>query len=129
MILTQGIHKLDRFLHVSMLLLLLLLKNGEGDVCTGRRCSAKEIVFGSLPNFCCLKKRSGMNRICHPNWVKLCIELNCAPNQNTFYYIYINLHIYIYIKICIYINLHTYIYINLHIHIYINLHIYIYIYI
>ena len=24
-----------------------------------------------------------MNRIRHPDWVKLCVELNCAPNQNT----------------------------------------------
>ena len=27
-----------------------------------------------------------MNRIGHPDCVKLCIELNCAPNQNTFCY-------------------------------------------
>ena len=27
-----------------------------------------------------------MNRIGHPDWVKLCIELNCSPNQNTFCY-------------------------------------------
>ena len=26
---------------------------------------------------------SGLNRISHPDWVKLCVELNCAPNQNT----------------------------------------------
>ena len=64
-------------------MLLLLLKNGQWDVCTGRRCSAKESVFGSLPNFCCPGKRSGMNRISHPNWVKLCVDLNCTPNQNT----------------------------------------------
>ena len=31
-----------------------------------------------------------MNRIGHPDWVKLSVELNCAPNQNTkfpFHYI------------------------------------------
>ena len=60
-------------------MLLLLLKNGQ-------RCSAKETVFGSLPNFCCLGKRSGLNRLDHPDWVKLCVELNCVPNQNTFCY-------------------------------------------
>ena len=65
------------------MLLLLLLKNGQWDVCTGQHCSAKETVFGSLPNFYCLEKRSGRNRIGHPDWVKLCIKLNCAPNQNT----------------------------------------------
>ena len=31
-----------------------------------------------------------MNRIGHPDWVKLCIELNCAPNQNTFCYKHLN---------------------------------------
>ena len=67
-------------------MLLQLLKNGLCDVCTGRRCSAKESVFGSLLNFFCLEKRSGMNRIGHPDWVKLCVELSCAPNQNTFCY-------------------------------------------
>ena len=25
----------------------------------------------------------GENRISNPDWVKLCVELNCAPNQNT----------------------------------------------
>ena len=48
--------------------------------------SPEENVFGSLPNFCCPERRSGWNRIGHPDWVKLCVELNCAPNQNTFCY-------------------------------------------
>ena len=73
--------KLDRFPHVSMLQL--LLKNGQWDVYTGQRCSAKETMFCSLPNFCCSGKRSGLNRIGHPDWVKLCVELNYAPKQNT----------------------------------------------
>ena len=64
-------------------MLLLLLKTRQWDVCTGRCCPAKESGFGSLPNFCCSGKRSGMNRIGHPDWVKLCVELICAPNQNT----------------------------------------------
>ena len=81
---TQGIHKLDRFPHVFMLLV--LLKNGQWDACTGRRCSAKETVFGSLPNFCYPGKSSGLNRIGNSDWVKLCVELNCAPNQNTICY-------------------------------------------
>ena len=29
------------------------------------------------------RKGEGMNRISHPEWVKLCVELNYAPNQNT----------------------------------------------
>ena len=40
-------------------------------------------LFGSLPNFSCPERRSGMNRISHPDWVKLCVELSYAPNQNT----------------------------------------------
>ena len=32
------------------------------------------------------KGGSGENRISHPDWVKLCVELN-MPNQNTFCYI------------------------------------------
>ena len=39
--------------------MLLLLKNRQWDVYTRRRCSAKESVFGSLPNFCCPEWRSG----------------------------------------------------------------------
>ena len=66
-----------------MLLLLLLLKNGQCDVCTGRRPPAKETGFGSLPDFLTGNERSGLNRIGHPDWVKLSVELNCAPNQNT----------------------------------------------
>ena len=64
-------------------MLLLLLKNRQWDVCTGRRCSAKETVFGSFPNFCYPERSPGLNRINHPDWVKLCVELHYAPNQNT----------------------------------------------
>ena len=53
------------------------------DVCTEPSRSAKRGVFGSFPNFCCPERRSGMNRISHPDWVKLYVELNYAPNQNT----------------------------------------------
>ena len=44
---------------------------------------AKESVFGSLQDFLAGNERSGLNRISHPDWVKLSVELNCAPNQNT----------------------------------------------
>ena len=30
------------------------------------------------------ERGSGMNRIGHPDWVKLCVVLNWAPNQDTF---------------------------------------------
>ena len=39
-------------------------------------------VFGSFPNFCYPERRFWMNRISHPDWGKLCVELNYAPNQS-----------------------------------------------
>ena len=36
-----------------------------------------------FPSYCCPERWLGMNRISHPDWVKLCIELNYAPNKNT----------------------------------------------
>ena len=35
------------------------------------------------PNYCCPERWFGLNRISHPDWVKLCVELNYAPNKNT----------------------------------------------
>ena len=43
---------------------------------------ARDCVW-QLTRFGCRKWRSGLNRISHPDWVKLSVELNCAPNQNT----------------------------------------------
>ena len=70
----QGIHKLDRFPHVSMLL---LLKN----VCIGRRRSAKKTVW-QFTQFLLPGKEVRKDRIGHPDWAKLCVELNCVPNEN-----------------------------------------------
>ena len=44
--------------------------------------SQRECVW-QLTRFGGRKWRSGLNRIGHPDWVKLSVELNCAPNQNT----------------------------------------------
>ena len=44
--------------------------------------SQRDCVW-QLTRFGGRKWRSGMNRIRHPDWVKLSVELNCAPNQNT----------------------------------------------
>ena len=44
--------------------------------------SQRECVW-QLTRFGGRKWRSGVNRISHPDWVKLSVELNCAPNQNT----------------------------------------------
>ena len=47
--------------------------------------SQRECVW-QLTQFLLPGKRLSLNRIGHPYWVKLCIELNCVPNQNTFCY-------------------------------------------
>ena len=44
--------------------------------------SQREWVW-QLTVFAARKRISGLNRIGHPDWVKLSVELNCAPNQNT----------------------------------------------
>ena len=36
-----------------------------------------------FPNYCSPERWFGLNRISHPDWVKLCVELNYAPSQNT----------------------------------------------
>ena len=69
------------------MLLLLLLETASGDVRTRQCRPAKEVVFGSLPNSRCSQSRSGLNRIGRPGWVKLCVKLNGAPNQNIYCYI------------------------------------------
>ena len=43
----------------------------------------KRLYLAAYPISGARKRRSRMNRIGHPDWVKLCLELNCAPNQNT----------------------------------------------
>ena len=55
---------------------MLLLEDPQWDVCTGRRSPAKESGFGSLPDLQAGNERSGLNRIGHPDWVKLSVELN-----------------------------------------------------
>ena len=46
----------------------------------------KRLGLAAYPISATRKRSSGLNRIGHPDWVKLCVELNCAPNQNTFCY-------------------------------------------
>ena len=65
-----------------------------------------------LTQFVGRKWRSGLNRIGHPDWVKLSVELNCAPNQNT--KCSFSVHIYIYIYVCMYVCKHIYIYIYIY---------------
>ena len=42
----------------------------------------KRMCLAAYPIFAARERRSGLNRIGHPDWVKLSVELNCAPNQN-----------------------------------------------
>ena len=43
----------------------------------------KRVCLAAYPISAARKRSSGLNRIGHPDWVKLCVELNCAPIQNT----------------------------------------------
>ena len=69
----------------------MLLKNGQCDVCTGRCSPAKESGFPVAR-----KERPGLNRIVHPDWVKLSVELNlrAKPKYEIFLYFICNLHEY-----------------------------------
>ena len=43
--------------------------------------SEKEKVFVELsPIWCCSEKWSGLNRISHPDWVKICVDPNGQIN-------------------------------------------------
>ena len=53
--------------------------------------SQREWVW-QLTQFAARKRRSGVNRIGHPDWVKLSVELNCAPNQNTKFSLPLQMH-------------------------------------
>ena len=46
----------------------------------------KRLCSAAYPISAARERRSGLNRIGHPDWVKLCVKLNCAPNQTAFYY-------------------------------------------
>ena len=70
----QGVHKLDCFPHCV-----------DADTAIEEqtvRCLhwtklfSQKKVFDSFPNLCCPKRWSGMNRISHPDWVKLCVDPN-----------------------------------------------------
>ena len=55
--------------------------------------SQKEWVW-QLTQFLAGNERSGLNRIGHPDWVKLSVELNCTPNQNTKFSLPLHIHKY-----------------------------------
>ena len=67
-------------------MLLLLLKNGQWDVCTGRHCSAKETGFGCFPNFCCPEKklRAELDRSSWLGEIMRQIKLRAKPKYKIF---------------------------------------------
>ena len=79
----QGIHKLDKFPRVSMLL---LEEPPMRRLHWAAFSSQRECVW-QLTRFASRKLRFRLNRISHPDWVKLSVELNCAPNQNTKFFL------------------------------------------
>ena len=99
----------------------------------------RECVW-QLTRFGGRKWRPGLNRISHPDWVKLSVELNSHTKLkyeifpfSTMHIIYIYIYIYIYTCINIYIfmhvHTHTHTYIYKHVETHTHTHIYIYIYI
>ena len=72
----QGIHKLDRFPHWR----------AASETSAQNEVVLPKKVFDGFSNYCCPKRWCGMNRISHLDWVKLCVELNYAPNKNSFCY-------------------------------------------
>ena len=66
----------------SMLLLLLFKSRQMGRLYRTKSFCKKSCVW-QLPQFLLPGKDIGMIRMSHPEWVKLCVELNYVPNQNT----------------------------------------------
>ena len=58
-----------------MVVVLLLFKRVVSHyICPEQRSSEKEKVFGGFPYLCCPERWSGLNRLSHSDWVKLCID-------------------------------------------------------
>ena len=65
-----------------MLLLLLFKSRQMGRLYRTEWFCHKECLT-AFPEFVLPRRWSGLNRISHPDWLKLCVELNYAPNKNT----------------------------------------------
>ena len=71
----QGVHKLDGFPHY-------VHATAAIEEQTVRRLhwmklfSQRESVLAAFPNYCCPVRWFGLNRISHPDWVKLCVDPN-----------------------------------------------------
>ena len=58
-----------------------LSRGDQRHVRSSRRLQPKRVCLAAHP-FGSRKWRSGLNGICHPDWVKFGVELNSAPKQN-----------------------------------------------
>ena len=100
-----------------IVVLLLLFKRANCHyVCPERRSSGEEKCLAAFPNLCCSERWSGMNRISHPDWVKICVDpngqikLRAKQKYEIFSATYYNTHTHT--------HTHTYIYIYIYIYIY-----------
>ena len=79
----KEVHELDCFPHGAMLLLLLLLESRRKTSVQNEVVLPKECLT-VFPNYCCPERWFRWNRISPPEWVKLCVEINYAPNKKSF---------------------------------------------
>ena len=73
------VHKLDDFLHCVMMLLLMKRVDSKY-ICPVRKLLRKRVFSGLFPIWCCLEIGSRLNRISHPDWVKICVDPNGQIN-------------------------------------------------
>ena len=77
----QGIDKLDSFPHCVPAAAAAIEEQSVRHLHWTKLFSQRECLT-VFPNYCCPERWFRLNRISHPDWVKLCVELNYAPNKN-----------------------------------------------
>ena len=60
--------------------MLLLLKRADSKYVFPFGKLKKRVFGGFSPIWCCPEKWSGLNRISHPDWVKICVDPNGQIN-------------------------------------------------
>ena len=64
--------------------MLLLLKRADSKyVCPFQKLLRKTVFGGLSPIWCCPEIWSGLNRISHPDWGKICVDHNDQINLRT----------------------------------------------